>query len=348
MKSLCFILGVTAVTLSFRTGEALAAPQDFHACATTPDLASLLREIGGDRISVTVFSKPSEDPHFLEAKPSFVKCLSQSRMLVLTGLELEAAYLPVLLQNARNERVLRGAPGYVDASTVIEAREVPRGPVDRSQGDVHAYGNPHYLLDPLNAVRVAELLRDRLSAARPDEKKTFAERFDAFRRKTAEALLGKPLAEKYASEFEKLVKLHEYGKMLEFLKAKGDDAALGGWLKALAPYHGAKIVTDHNLWTYFAARFGLTVMGSMEPRPGIPPTTRHLGELVERMKAQGAKAILAAPYYDPRHANFLAKQTGVKIATMAHQPGSRKGTDDYLSMIDYDVKQVASALGAKP
>lgn len=343
----CGVLGAAIAALGLSGGVASAQEESaIPACATTPDLASLLDEIGGDQVAVTAFSKPTEDPHFLDAKPSFVKRLSESHLLVLTGLDLEAGYLPSLLQNARNARILKGAAGHIDASSVIEPREIPAGAVDRSMGDVHALGNPHYLLDPLNGLRVAELLRDRLTVVMPSHEKRFAERYEAFRGKVAEALLGKTLAEKYRAEFEKLVKLHEHGRMIEFLQKKGDEAALGGWLKALSPHHGVKVVADHNLWTYFVARFGLAVVGTMEPRPGIPPTTKHLGALVDRMRSESVRAILAAPYYDPRHANFLAEHTSAKVAAMAHQPGSRDATGSYLAMIDHNVRQVAAALGA--
>jgi ABC-type Zn uptake system ZnuABC Zn-binding protein ZnuA len=333
-----------AVGLAGAAG-AVPAESPIEVCATTPDLGSLVQAVGGDQVTLTVLAKPGEDPHFLEAKPSFVTALHRSDLLVLTGLDLEIGYLPVLTRTARNGRVLPGAEGYVDASTVIRVREVPTGPVDRSMGDVHAYGNPHYLLDPLNGVRVAALLRDRLTAARPAQAGAFAQRYEAFRRRVAEAMLGAELAQKYEAEWEKLVRLHEYGRMLDWLREKGDDAALGGWLGALARHHGATALADHNLWTYLAARFGITMLGNLEPRPGIPPTTRHLADLVASTKARGVRLILASPYYDPKHAQFMAAQTGAKVVPLAHQPGSRDATDDYVAMLDYDVRQLAAALG---
>lgn len=343
------LLGALAAgTALWLAGVAGAAPEDdpIAVCATTPDLGSLVQAIGGDTVSLTVLAKPAEDPHFLEAKPSFVTALHRADLLVLTGLDLEVGYLPALLQQARNARIQRGAPGHLDASTAIQPRDVPTEVVDRSMGDVHAFGNPHYLLDPLNGLAVAARVRDALAAARPARAPAFAERFATFRARLAESLLGAPLAAKYAAEWEKLVRLHEYGKMLGYLRSKGDEAALGGWLGALARHHGAKAVADHDLWTYFAARFGLSVIGTMEPRPGIPPTTRHLAGVVARAKAEGVRVILAAPYYDVKHARFVAGHTGARVAGMAHQPGSREGTGDYVAMLDHDVRVVAAALEA--
>ena len=161
--------GAFALLLGLVTpsSELRAEQEPLRVCATTADLGSLVRQIGGDQVTLTVFAKPTEDAHFVEAKPSYVKSLHDADLLVLTGLELEVGYLPVLIRNARNERVVRSAPGYVDASAVIEPREVPTGTIDRSQGDVHPFGNPHYLTDPLNGLRVAALLRDKLGEVRP-------------------------------------------------------------------------------------------------------------------------------------------------------------------------------------
>jgi ABC-type Zn uptake system ZnuABC Zn-binding protein ZnuA len=317
-----------------------AAP--LQVCATVPELGVLTREAGGDEVSVVVFAKGTEDPHFVEARPSFVKDLSRADLLVVVGLDFEIGYLPVLLQNARNARVLPGAPGYLDASQAIELLDRPTAPVDRSMGDVHPYGNPHYLLDPLNGLRVARLIAGRLGELRPEKREYFQARTTDLARRLGTALVGEPLARKYDPE--KLAALAEYGKLDDFLRQQGDEAALDGWLGAMRPYRGAKVVDDHNLWPYFARRFGIVVIGHMEPKPGITPTTKHLSELIDRMRAEQARALLAAAYYDPRHARFLATEAGVPIAAMANQAGARPGTDDYLALIDYNVHQVAGAL----
>ena len=314
-------------------------------CATVPDLGILAQEIGGDQVKVTVFAKSQEDPHFVEAKPSFIKALSQADLFLQIGIELEIGYAPVLLQNARNSRILVGAAGYVDCSKVITPMEIPSGPVDRSMGDVHPLGNPHYMTDPLNGLRVARLIRDRLTELRPEKKSLFEERYANFYRKIGNAMVGDKLAGKY--DFEKLALLYEEGRMESFFKEQKAEDSLEGWLKAMLPYRGSKVVADHNLWPYFARRFGISVIGFMEPKPGISPTTRHLQELIEMMKAEGVKVILASPYYDIRHARFLSKNTGGKIVPMAHQVGSRPGTEDYLKMVDYNIRQLVTALSGK-
>jgi ABC-type Zn uptake system ZnuABC Zn-binding protein ZnuA len=329
-----FITGLTTIP---------AAAQTFHVCVTVPELSSLAKEVGDDYVQLSTFAKATEDPHFVEAKPSFIKTLSECDLYVQVGLELEIGWAPVLLQNARNAKILPGAPGHVDASSVITPVEVPTTPVDRSMGDVHPLGNPHYLSDPLNGLKVAALLRDKFSELQPGNAQYFATRYMSFRQRVGTALVGESLSKKY--EFEKLALLFEHGKLGEFLQSQGESALLGGWLALMNRHFGAKVVADHNMWPYFARRFGLTVIGFLEPKPGIPPSTTHLNTLVQTMKVSGVKAVLAAAYYDPRYASFIAENTGAKIATMANQAGARPGTEEYLSMVDFNVQQIAAALG---
>ncbi|GIW41390.1 MAG: adhesin [Candidatus Binatia bacterium] len=334
---------VVAACFLFASGFAYgAAAAPLRVCATTSDLGALAREVGGEDVEVVVFAKPTEDPHFVEAKPSFVKELHRAAVFVQVGMDLELGWVPALLRNARNPKILPGQPGYIDASTVIRPLEVPAGEVTRALGDIHVRGNPHYLTDPLNGLRVAELLRDRLSVLQPEKARLFAERTEDFRRRVGAALVGQTLAAKY--DFEKLARLHEYGKLASFLREQGEEELLGGWLGTLAPHYGTKAVADHNLWPYFARRFGLVLVGFMEPKPGIAPTTKHLAWLVERMRAERVNLVLAAVYYDPRHAAFLARETGARIVPMAHAVGSRPGTETYLAFVDYNVRKLAAAI----
>ena len=326
--------------------HAEAGLKPIQVCATVPDLGNLAQEIGGAQVKITVFAKSQEDPHFVEAKPSFIKALSQAELFLQIGMELEIGYAPVLLQNARNSRVLVGAPGYVDCSKVIAPMEIPTGPVDRSMGDVHPLGNPHYMTDPLNGLRVARLIRDRLIEFRPEKKSLFEEQYTNFYRKIGNAMVGDKLTGKY--DFEKLALLYEEGRLESFLKEQKEEGSLEGWLKMMLPYRGSKVIADHNLWPYFARRFGILLIGFMEPKPGISPTTKHLQELIEMMKTEKVKVILASPYYDIRHAQFVSKNTGAKIVPMAHQVGSRPGTEDYLKMIDYNVRQLVTAFAGHP
>jgi len=335
----------TATVLLLAVGaplEGAAAPLEVF--ATVTDLADLARVVGGEQVAVSAMARGREDAHFLEAKPSFVKELSKADLFLQVGMDLELGYVPLLLQNARNERVLPGNPGLLDASSAVTPLDVPAGVVDRSMGDVHPYGNPHYLLDPLNGLKVARLIADRLAQLRPEARAYFEERYAAFRARLGDALVGVELAAKY--EAEKLARLDELGKLDEFLAAQGDTAKLGGWLAQARGLRGTKVVGDHPLWPYFVRRFGLDVIGHLEPKPGIPPTTAHLGQIVARMKEQQVRVILSAVYYDPRHAALVAGATGARVAALAHQVGAREGAGDYLGMIDYNLREVVRAAGA--
>jgi len=338
-------LSLAALGLAGSTVYAQEGAKPIHVCATVPELGSLTREVGGDQVSVTVFAKGTEDAHFVEAKPSFIKALSQANLYIQVGMDLEIGWAPVLLQNARNGVVLPGGRGYLDASRIISPLEVPTGPVDRSMGDVHPLGNPHYLLDPLNGLKVARLIRDKLIELRPERKQYFDERYASFNQRLGAALVGDKLAKKYDTD--KLARLFERGRLDTFLKQQGEASLLGGWLRVMLPHYGIEAVADHNMWPYFARRFGISVIGFMEPKPGIPPTTKHLSALAELMRAEGVKIVLAASYYDPRHARFISEKTGARVVRMAHQVGARDGADEYLAMIDYNVRQLAEALEGK-
>ncbi len=337
-------LGGVLLALSFSGSTAMA--QRINVVASVPEVGSLVEEIGGDAVSLTVIAKGTEDPHFVEAKPSFVKAASRADLLVIVGMQLEIGWTPVVLQGARNSAILPGGTGYLDLSTAIKPMELPTGRVDRSMGDVHPNGNPHYLLDPLNGLLAAALIRDKLSGLRPRQKEYFHDRYDEFAKNVCSMLVGDELMKKYSvDDVPKLALLFEYDKLESFLATQHQDGLLGGWLGMMQPYYGAKVVDDHNLWPYFARRFGIQVAGHLEPKPGIQPTTQHLGEVIEQMRADGIHVVLANAYYDPRHAQFVAGRTGATVVNMAHQVSARRDTDDYLSMVDYNVRQLAAALG---
>lgn len=327
----------------------LTAPahaQPLQLCATVPELGSLAREVGGEQLAVTVFATGTEDAHFVVPKPSFITALSRCDAYVQIGLDLEVGWAPPLLLNSRNARVQTGRPGYIDASVAIAPLEVPSTPVDRSLGDIHPRGNPHYLLNPLNGLRVAGLLRDRLSALRPSASQDFARRYQDFRRRLGVALVGEALFNKY--DFEKLALLAERGRLAAFLSSQDEEALLAGWLGLMQPHSGANVVGDHNAWPYFAPLFGLNVIAYLEPLPGLPPTTSHMQTVIELIQAKQGKAILAAAYYNPRYAAFVAEHTDATIVNMADQVASRPGTDSYLAMLDYNITQLSAALGRTP
>jgi len=308
-----------------------AAADPLRVVATTPDLADLARSVGGDAVDVTSLTKGPQDVHFVEARPSFVSALHRADVLLLIGMDLEIGWLPAVLRSARNPTVIPGGRGHIDASVAIEPLEVPTTRVDRSMGDVHVRGNPHYLTDPLNGLAVAGLLRERFTDLRPDDAKHFEAGYSKLASRIVTALVGAQLAAG-GSPDEIAAKVRS-GEL-------ADDPALGGWLGVARSAAVRRAVQDHRYWPYFARRFGLEMVETLEPKPGIAPTTAHLQRVIARIRAEKIPVLLATPYFDPRHARFVAEQSGVRIVPMAHQVGSRPGTDDYISAIDYDVRQV--------
>lgn len=273
---------------------------------TTEDLASIAREVGGDRILVEAIARGYQDPHFVEPKPSFILKLVNADMLVVVGRELEIAWLPPLLTQSRNARVQVGGAGYLDASLNVKILEIPSGPVSRAMGDVHASGNPHYWLDPGNGRFIAQAIRDKLTALRGSDGAYFAQRFADFDKRLADAERR--------------------------------------WDAAMAPYKGAKIVTYHRSWPNFVDRFGLNVVGYVEPKPGIPPTASHTVALIQEMKRLGVKVILVEPYFDLRTPQAIGRDTGAEVLVLPPSVGGVPEATDYIKLFDVAVNKLADAL----
>lgn len=274
--------------------------------ATTEDLASLAREVGGERVKVDALAKGYQDPHFVEAKPSFVFILNKADLLVAVGRDLEVGWLPPLVLQSRNARIQPGAAGYLDASLTARILEVPTGQVTRAMGDVHPQGNPHYWLDPGNGRRIAQALQARLSQLSPVDAGYFAQRYADFDRR-----LG---------------------------------AAEKRWDAALAPYRGTKVVTYHRSWPNFCERFGLDVIGYVEPKPGIPPSPAHTIQLMATMRREGVKLLLVEPYFDEKTPNSIGRETGVPVLVLPPSVGGEKQIRDYLELFDHNVDAVLAAL----
>jgi zinc/manganese transport system substrate-binding protein len=272
---------------------------------TTEDLASVVVEIGGDKVTVESIAKGYQNPHFVEAKPSFILKLNKADLLVLVGRELEVSWLPPLITQSRNPKIQPGNPGYLDASLNVKILEIPTGAITRAMGDVHPLGNPHYWLDPENGRRIAKTVQGKLAQLAPADAAYFAQRYTEFDRKLAD----------------------------------GEKR----WKAALAPYKGLKIVTYHRSWPNFAEAFGLDVVGYVEPKPGIPPSPAHTLALIEEMKRQNIKIILVEPYFDLKTPNAIARDTGARVLVMPPSVGGVKGATSYIQLFDYDVKLLVDA-----
>ncbi len=281
-----------------------AAP--IRVVATTEDLAAIAREIGKERVAVDFIAKGVQDPHFIEAKPSYMVKLSQADLFVQVGLELEAAWVPSLLVGARNGKIQAGAPGFVDASKGIEALEVPTGEVDRAQGDVHLQGNPHYWLDPANGKQIARNIAEGLKRIDPAG----------------------------AADYEK--NLAGFTERL--------DSALLRWREEMKPFAGAKVVTYHNSWPYFLKRFGLIAAGHVEPKPGIPPSTAHLKALINLIPREKVKVIIMEPYFDEKTPQFVAEKSGAKVVVLPPSVSAATGINDIFQLFDHLISTLAGAL----
>jgi zinc/manganese transport system substrate-binding protein len=315
---------------------AAAGGEPLRVVATLPDLGDLATRVGGSDVAVTVLVKGPQDAHFLEPRPSFVRAMHEADLFVLNGMELEIGWVPPLLASARNPKILPGAPGYVDASRAIVPIEVPAA-VSRAMGDVHPQGNPHYLTDPCNGLRVAALLRDRLAERMPERAAETAQRYRTFAAELAAKLVGAEAAG--GKDPEAIVRAVEDGRIDAFLGGPP-----GGWLGAVRSGAPRDTVEDHKLWEYFARRFGLRPVATLEPLPGVAPTTSHLAEVVDTMRAGRVGLILSSVYFDPRHASWVAERTGARIVPLAHQVGARDGTGDYLAAVDANVRALAEAI----
>lgn len=284
-----------------------AANAQLRVVATTPDLAAVARDIGGDRVNVVALAKPTEDPHFVDAKPSFIVTLNRADALIEGGAELELGWLPPLLENARNTKLAAGAPGHVVASEGIRLLEIPTS-FDRSKGDIHSLGNPHFMVDPVSAKIVARNIASHFAQIDPKNAATYR------------------------------------GNLARFNAAI--DAKLAGWQKQLAPYRGAKIVTYHRDFVYLAQRYGLSIVDELEPKPGIAPSPAHLAQVIGEMKRENVKVVLVQPFQNRKTAETVARQTGASVLDTPQQPGV-SGTKTYVDMEDNLVRALATGLGAQ-
>jgi zinc/manganese transport system substrate-binding protein len=278
--------------------------------ATTQDLAAIAREIGGDTIDVTAIAKGYQDPHFVDPKPSYLLKLREADLLVIVGLELEVGWLPPLLQNARNSRILPGNPGFLDASEGCEILQKPQGSIDRSMGDIHPFGNPHYWTDPEN---------------------------------------GRIIARRIASKLENLDSPHaaQYGQNLKRFESELTEKEKK-WKELAASFNGVKVITYHNSWPNFCHAFGMVVANHVEPKPGIPPSPGHVKDLEDQIRQEKIQLLLVEPYFDEKLPQKIAHETGAKLLMFPPSVGGVSEIKTYFDLFDYDLNLLKEALAGKP
>jgi zinc/manganese transport system substrate-binding protein len=305
MKKISSVGAALAAIVLFSAAPARA---QLNVVTTTSDLASIAQDVGGDKVKVTALAKGYQDPHFVEAKPSFVLILNKAQLLVVIGRDLESAWLPPLITQSRNAKIQPGSNGYLDASQNVKILDLPTGAITRAMGDVHPSGNPHYWLDPENGGRIARSIEGKLSQLDPPNAAYYKGRAADFERRLADAQKR--------------------------------------WRALMAPYKGVKVVTYHRSWTNFADAFGLDVIGFVEPKPGIPPTPQHTLDVINAMKAQNIKIIMVEPYFDTKTPNSIASKSGAKVLIMPPSAGGVAQAADYFKLFDYNVNLLVDAIKA--
>src|SRR5436189_992082 len=272
---------------------------------TTTDMKSIAEFVGGKNVSVSSIATGYQNPHFVDPKPSYIISLTKADLFVTVGLDLETGWSPQLLSSSRNTKIQKGAAGYVDASEGIGLLQVPTS-INRAEGDIHIYGNPHYWLDPLNGKVIARNIANGLERVDPSNKSTYEDNLQAF--------------------FNKI------------------DAKMKEWQSKMASFKGSKIIAYHNEWVYFETRFGLKIVDFMEPKPGIPPSPSQLVKVINEIKSNGIKVIISSPYFTTSSSDMVSKQTGAKELTLATSVGAFDSIKNYFDLFDYDINQIITSL----
>ncbi len=296
-KSLIFILMLSICSF--------ASAGTIKVVTTTTDMKSIAELIGGNKVSVLSIATGYQNPHFVDPKPSYIISLTKADLFVTVGLDLETGWSPQLLSSSRNTKIQKGTAGYVDASEGVNLLQIPNA-VNKAEGDIHIYGNPHYWLDPINGKAIARNIANGLERVDPANKSYYEANLQSFNSRI--------------------------------------DAKLKEWQSKMLPFKGAKIIAYHNEWVYFETRFGLQIMDFMEPKPGIPPTPSQLVKVIKEVKANTIKVIISSPYFTTSSSDVVAKQTGVKELTLATSVNAFDSIKDYFGLFDFNIEQLTNAL----
>ncbi len=328
--------------------ESWAADKPLRVVTTLPDYAVIAKAIGGDRVTVQAIVRGEQDAHYIRPKPSFVSMVRQADVLIDTGLDLEM-WLPTVIDKAGNTRVRSGQSGYVAVSKGVHMLEKPKV-VSRIEGGVHLYGNPHMTCSPVNMRIVARNIATGLIKNDPAGETTYQDGSDRFVREIDERLFGKKLVDMLGGDT--LAELASSGKLVPFLGKQQFEgqplvALLGGWMKQMLPLRGIAMVTYHKNWVYFTKLFGIEEAGTVEPKPGIPPSPRHVLELTEMMRECNIRIILAANYFDEQKIKTVAGRVGAEPVIVPIYVGGTSGVDNYFDLVDVWVESLLAAAEKK-
>jgi zinc/manganese transport system substrate-binding protein len=352
MKKMLFVL-VSAVIISTAASSADSQPSKeqkakLQVVTTLPDYAFIAGFIGGDRVSVKAIVRGDQDAHFIRPKPSFATVLRNADVLIATGLDLEL-WIQTVIDNSGNSSIRSGQKGYVAAATGINLLEKPEV-LSRAEGGVHIYGNPHITPSPLNIKAIAGNITTGLINNDPAGEKIYLGNLEKFHRQIDERLFGAELVEILGGET--LCDLVEQDRLIPFLQEQKYEGKplielLGGWMKKMLPLRGTPIVTYHKNWVYFVKLFGLEEAGTVEPKPGIPPSPKHVTDLINLMKNRNIGIILAANYFDEQKIRTVALRTNAEAVIVPLYVGGAAGVDDYFKLVDYWVDGLLNAARKK-
>jgi len=346
LRSIAAPTALLAVLIAGAGGGA-AAQDPVRVVATLPTYAAIAREIAGPRADVRAIARGDEDPHFVNARPSFAAMLQRADLFITTGLDLEL-WVPALLDRARNRRVVEGAPGHVVAYSGITLLDVPQS-VSRTGGDIHVFGNPHIHTDPINAIQIAGNIAAGLKRVDPSGGPQYDANLASFRDRILHRLFGDRLVEVLGAEA--LLGLARQGTFWEFARSQTyEDRPLaeyvGGWLAEASPFHGRRMVCYHKNWAYFSARFQVECAMYIEPKPGIPPSPGHVAEVIEFIRTQRIPVLFAANYFSRTQIERVASRTGAAAVIVPEHVHGEAGVDDYFTLVDTWVSRLADAYRA--
>ena len=309
--------------------------------------AAIAREIVGDRGEVVSIGRGDENPHFVQPRPSFALHLQRADLFVATGLDLEL-WVPALLDRANNARVREGGPGYVTAYTGVQLLGIPQS-VSRTEGDIHAFGNPHIWADPVNGIIIGRNILDGLKRVAPANAAFFQQRYDIWKQQMLEALVGAEVVRLLGVEtvFDLAVQ-RTLWQFLEEQSYEGRPLAerIGGWFQDGRIFRDRQMVCYHKEWDYFSARFGISCVDFVEPKPGIPPTPAHVAQLIRRIRTERIPVVFSASFYDQGQVRQIAERTGAVAVIVPANAGSEPGTETYIGLVSHWVRELAGGFRA--
>lgn len=332
-KTLCLFISLVLFT-------ALNISASIRIVTTTTDLASITKEIGGDLVDVSGIATGYEDPHHVTAKPSYILKANKADLWITVGMDLEVGWEPLILAGSRNSDIQVGSAGYLDCSATITKLEIPTV-IDRSLGDVHPAGNPHYWLDPYNGRLAAYEIMERLCRLEPAKSDVFRKNYESFKNRLDEKMFGKTLLS--AAGGDDLWNMSNNRTLDEYCVKNNIHPDAGSWYGMMKNLHGRKFIAYHKLWIYFNTRFGLESVDFLEPKPGIPPTPSHLARIIDVVKNNGIKLLVQSVYNNPQASEFMHEKTGITVLTLPTSVGGTPEAKTYLDLFDVITNSFVSA-----